>query len=267
MPLIENQQIGVWMNHCEPIGPCLIDAAYLALKLEKNLCLLATYTSEKEKLHHENKARLYAETMQRDLPSISISMILRKGKLHEHIRWLGDEENFVLLCFNKKITRGILKAFYLSGFPFFISKNKEGHQKLFKKILIPIDFRINTKTATLWGSYLGRFNQSDVLLYTANDKNDEDLKAKVQDNIAFVKKFYGQFFFNFYFEMGKSNSWMIHHDALTLQENHDLYIFTGSLNVSPVDWLIGPFEMRIVNKASLPVLMINPQKELYVLCD
>jgi hypothetical protein len=267
MPLIENQRIGVWMNHSEPIGPCLIEAVYLALKLEKEVCLFASYTREKEKLHYEKKALLYAETILKDIPCISVSSLIKKGSLKDLVKKLGDEENFVLLCFNQKINKQILQAFYRSGFPFYISKSKENETIHFKKILIPIDFRNNTKTATLWGSYLGRFNQSDILLYTANDRKDDDLHAKVESIIAFVRKFYGQFFFNFGFHQGENNSWKIHQEALKASQNHDLYIFTGSLNVTLLDWIIGPFEKRIVNQAEISVLMINPQKELYVLCD
>ncbi|MBN2805496.1 MAG: hypothetical protein JXR22_02475 [Prolixibacteraceae bacterium] len=267
MSLIENQRIGVWMNHCDPIGPCLLEAVYLSIKLEKEVCLFACYSGEKEKQHYEKKASLYAETILKDIPGIRVTNLIRKGSLKNMVKQLGDEENFVLLCFNQKINKQILQAFYRSGFPFYISKSNESSTSLFKKIMIPIDFRNNTKTATLWGSYLGRFNQSDILLYTANDRKDDDLQAKVESIIAFVRKFYGQFFFNFGFHQGESNSWKIHQEALKASEHHDLYIFTGSLNVTLLDWMIGPFEKRIVNQSEISVLMINPQKELYVLCD
>lgn len=267
MSLIENQRIGVWINYSDPIVPCLLEAVYLALKLEKEICLFACYTTQKQKILFERTAEKYAAIILKDLPASRVSVLIKKGRFQQLVKSLGDEENFVLLCFNQQLRRSTLKAFYRSGFPFYISKSKENETNLFKKILIPIDFRNNTKTATLWGSYLGRFNQSDVLLYTANDQNDDDLREKVEQIVAFVKKFYGQFFFNFNFEKGEASSWNIHHEAMKNCDKHDLYIFTGSLNVSFIDWIIGPFEMRVVNKSTNSVLMINPQKELYVLCD
>jgi hypothetical protein len=47
-----------------------------------------------------------------------------------------------------------------------------------------------------------------------------------------------------------------------------LVIFTGSLNVTLADRIIGTFEMRMIKKSkNTPVLLINPQKEMYVLCS
>lgn len=267
MAKIEDQRIAVWYNRSNPVNQCIVDAVYLCIKLEKEICIFANYTTEKEKKKYEKEVQAYALTIKNDLPEMDVSILVLKGKMIDLIKDLGVKYNVVMLCSNNRIDNRLLKVFYRSGFPFFFSKNNQQHNSKFKKVIIPIDFRNSTKDATLWGSYLGRFNQSEIVLYTANDKKDQDLFQKVQSTIAFVKKFYGQFFFNFWFQNGRKGSWGIHKEATKEANNYDLIIFTGSLYVTLFDWIIGPFEKRIVNRSKTSVLLINPQKEMYVICD
>lgn len=267
MALIEDQRIIVWCNKLGDPKACLIDAVYLALKLEKELCLFANYQTEKQKIHYQSLIKVYEDTIKNDLPQLDVSRLVLKGKMKDLIRELGEKYNVILLCCNYKLSNKVLRLLYRSSFPFYFSKKEDVNTIKFKKILIPVDFRNNTKDATLWGSYLGRFNQSEIILHTANDKNDMELQDKVYNTIAFVKKFYGQFFFNFWFQQSAKGSWKIHEDAAQLSDNFDLMIFTGSLNVSLFNWLIGPFEKRVVKHANSSVLVINPQQEMYLLCN
>lgn len=267
MAKIEDQRILVWCNRSNPIKNCIIDAVYLAIQLEKEICIFANYTSEKEKIEYQKLVHVYAETVKKDLPNLDVSKLVLEGEMIDLVRELGEKYNVIMLCCNDKIDNHLLKIFYRSSFPFFFSKKDDVSDNKFKKVLIPIDFRNSTKDATLWGSYMGRFNQSEIVLYTANDKKDQDLNSKVNNIVAFVKRFYGQFFFNFWFQEGKTGSWGIHEDAAKEAHQFDLFIFTGSFNVSSADWIIGPFEKRIINKLNTSALLINPQKEMYVLCN
>jgi hypothetical protein len=266
MAKIEDQRILVWCNRDENLQQTIIDAVYFALKLEKEICLFAHFKTEKEKRILQNRISTYADVVKKDIPQLSVTILLLKGKLHRLIRDLGEKYNTVMLCFGGNLNNRLLKAFYKSGFPFYFSRGSDQHENKFRKIIIPVDFRNNTKEATLWGSYLGRFNQSEIVLLKATDK-DPDLKQKVDTIIAFVKKFYNQFLFNYWINEGVKNSWGIHLEAVSKSIDYNLLIFTGSLNVTLADQIIGPFEKRVIKKSiSTPVLLINPQKEMYVLC-
>jgi len=266
MAKIEDQRILVWCNDEENCKRSILDAIYFAVKLEKEVCLFANYTDDNKRDTLSNRLSIFAEVIKNDIPSITVSTLLLRGKLSNLMKELGEKHNAILLCYGGKITNSLLRAFYRSGFPFYFSKERDKTGNNFKKIIIPIDFRNSTKEATLWGSYLGRFNQSDILLLKAKEKPGEQ-KEQVDSIIAFVKKFYNQFIFNYGVSEGKSNSWGIHNEAADKAQEFELLIFTGSLNVTFADWLIGPFEKRLVNRSTLPVLLINPQKELYVLCS
>jgi len=267
MAKIEDQRILVWCNREENLQQTIIDAVFFALKLEKEVCLFAHYKTEKEKQILQGRISSFANVIQKDIPQLSVTILLLKGNLDQLIRELGEKYNTVMLCFGGNLTNQLLKAFYKSGFPFYFSRGNSQSENKFKRIIIPVDFRNNTKDATLWGSYLGRFNQSEIVLLAATDK-DSELKQKVDTIIAFVKKFYDQFSFNYWINNGLKNSWGIHDEAVSKSADYDLLIFTGSLNVSLADQIIGPFEKRMIKKsATTPVLLINPQKEMYVLCS
>jgi hypothetical protein len=266
MAKIEDQRILVWCNSDENLQQTIIDAVYFAMKLEKEICLFAHYLTEKEKNVLQTRISTFADVVKKDIPQLSVTILLLKGNLDQMIRDLGEKYNTVMLCFGGNLSNKLLKAFYKSGFPFYFSRGNNQQEIKFKKIIIPVDFRNNTKDATLWGSYLGRFNQSEIVLLKAADK-DADLKQKVDSIIAFVKKFYNQFIFNYWITEGKKSSWGIHSEAVDKSIDYDLLIFTGSLNISLADQIIGPFERRMIKKSTnTPVLLINPQKEMYVLC-
>jgi hypothetical protein len=266
MAKIEDQRILVWCNREENLHQTIIDAVYFGLKLEKEVCLFAHYKKEKEKIILQKRISTFADVIKKDIPQLSVTILLLKGNLDQIIRDLGEKYNTIMLCFGGNLTNKLLKAFYKSGFPFYFSRGNDQSGNKFKKIIIPVDFRNNTKDATLWGSYMGRFNQSEIILLKATDK-DPDLKQKVDTITAFVKKFYDQFIFNYWINDGEKNSWGIHAEAVAKSIDYNLLIFTGSLNVSLADKIIGPFEKRMIKKSeNTPVLLINPQKEMYVLC-
>ena len=267
MAKIEDQRIIIWCKEENELQGIILDAVYFALKLEKEICLFANYRSEEEKKRYLQLTRAYAQTIKKDIPDLDVSTLVLKGQLNKLVPVLGEKYNVILFCCGGKVNHTILNAFYRAGFPFYFWKASKLKENRFENILIPIDFRNSTKDATLWGSYLGRFNESEIHLQIANDKNNNDLNQKVEKLVNFVEKFYGQFTFQFLLKKGKAGSWKIHKEALKEVHDFDLLIFAGSLNVTFIDRLFGPFEKLIVNRSKTPVIITNPQKEMYVLCN
>jgi hypothetical protein len=266
MAKIDNQRIMLWCKHDIGLHTTLLDAAQMAIILEKELCFFANYSNQKEKAELEKRVRVYANTVKADIPNLNISVLLLHGKLQNLVEELGEKYNTIMLCCTGKIHYSLLKAFYKSAFPFYFSKETSNNNE-FKKIIIPIDYRNGTKESVLWGSYFGRFNQSDIILHTADHQSDSGLQYRVDEIIAFARKLYGQFNFNFWTDKGSSGSFGIHREAMKHSQTYNLLIFTGSYNVTLLDYLIGTFEQRIVKRRRSPVLLINPRREMYVLCD
>ncbi|HPR31057.1 MAG TPA: hypothetical protein PLK12_03135 [Prolixibacteraceae bacterium] len=268
MARIADQRIIVWCNSENHLSQTLIEAIHMAQVFEKELCLFAHFRRTRQKHVLEQKLSGMLEVLKKKFPETEMSVLLLKGKLHTLMEKLGDPYNTILFCAGNRLTPSLLKAFYRSGFPFYFSKNApDKPRNRFANILIPIDFRNSTKEATLWGSYFGRFNNSEIYLLPASDR-DPELKQKVDGLTGFIKKFYSSFLFHYRFIQTNTSSWNIHNEAARMASDYSLLIFTGSLNVSLIDLLTGPFEKRIVNKISdCPVLLVNPQKEMYVLCS
>lgn len=267
MAKIEDQRILVWCNNVSNLKHTLIDAAYLAAKLEKELCLFACFTNHKHEDQYYARTKALAQTVKAEMPGIAVTSLVIEGKLQNLVSLLAQEYNVILICFGCKMDQNILKAFYRAKFPFFFSKEHKISTKLFEKVIVPVDFRESTKNAALWGSYLGRFNNSEICLLCANDKSDSTLSSKVLQSVNSITKLYEQFKFRYSIANGKKGSWGIHREALNLSDAFDLLIFAGSFNVSLIDQVFGPFEKRFTNKSSMPVMLINPQKEMHVLCD
>jgi hypothetical protein len=267
MARIEDQRILVWCNRVDNIQQTIIDALFFALKFEKEVCFFANYHSDKEKVVLENQVNSLINVVRDDFPDLQVSKLLLKGRLHKLISELGEQYNSIMFCTSGFFDRELLKAFYRSGFPFYFSRSRRGMPGMFEKVIIPIDFRSSTKESVLWGSYLGRFCQSEVRLLKAKD-TDNELFEKVESVELFSTKLYNQFSFPYSIEEGAVSSWKIHHEAIYQTRDAQLLIFTGSLDVSLADKIAGPFEQRMLKKADhISVLVINPQREMYVMCS
>lgn len=267
MARIQNQRILVWCNEDEHLKNAIFDAVFFSLKLETELCFFANFRSKPEEILFHERVNQYANVVKTDVPELSVSTLLLKGKLQNLMNVLSDQYGAILLFCGNNFRGELVNAFYKSGFPFFFSKKGENVRPKFLNVLIPIDSRSSTKESVLWGSYAGRFFNSDITLLKANE-TDTDQRNKVEKITAFVRRLYGQFLFSFRFENGQSNSWGIHKEAMKLANNFDLVIFTGSYNVSIVDKVIGTFEKQLINLGGeTSILLINPQVELCVLCN
>jgi hypothetical protein len=257
MAKIENQRILIWCNCEKEFHTTLINAANMALTLEKELCFFANYQTKKQEEYLQSKIKQYSVLVKKDIPQLLVSTLILQGKLWDLCTILGEKYNTIMLCCGPSLNKNILKAFYKSRFPFYFTHNTKANNK---KILIPVDERSGTKESILWGSYFGRFAKHEITLFTPK-------KHAETTTIDFADKLYQQFSFSYHIRRHNSNNFNIHQQAIKKSYLFDMLIFTGSFNVTLLDFLIGTFEQRIINKKQCPILLINPQKEMYVLCD
>lgn len=97
MARIEDQRILIYCNREENIKAPILDAVYLALKLEKEVCLFANYTNTKEHQKLKQRVQTYAETIKKDIPNLDISILLLEGTLENLMRELGEKYNSIML--------------------------------------------------------------------------------------------------------------------------------------------------------------------------
>ncbi len=129
--------------------------------------------------------------------------------------------------------------------------------------------RKENKDLALWGSYMGRFNNSEILTLAANDK-DKTNKKQVSLNILSIKKLLHKLNIQHSIFKGKKNSFGIQYEALDIAKKQylDLLIILGSTTITFADKIIGLPEKKILKKAGdIPVMIINPQRDMYIMCD
>jgi hypothetical protein len=247
----------------------IVHGVRMADILKKELCLLGIWKNKANKILIQEKMALTIRNLKSNLPDMPVSSLLIQNSLREHMVKLADEYNAVLVVLDQADTKAGLKAFRESTIAFLFVKGDSPEYLNYKNVLVPIDYRKASKETSLWASYLGRFNKSQVHLVYARETN-QDQSEMLKNNLHFIKKFLSSLNVKHQFVPGKSSSWGIFNETLSnAQEwSGDVMVFAGSTYISLIDLVIGLPEEKIIRKAGdLPILIINPRKDNCVLCD
>ena len=269
MPAFSEQKIVVICDFSERMIDVIAHGARMAEILNKELCLVALWKDKKQKSRVHEKISATTRTLKSNLPNQTISCLLLQGTLQENMGKLAESYHAILIILHQADIKAGLKAFRESTIAFLFVNGKSPEFLTYKNVLVPVDFRKASKEATLWASYLGRFNRSLVHLVYAHETNS-DQAAAIMQNLSFMQKLLSNLKVSFEFSEGKSGSWGIFGE--TLREaatwKGDVMIFAGSTYISLIDRMIGLPEEKIVKRAGLlPILIINPLREVCVLCD
>ena len=139
----------------------------------------------------------------------------------------------------------------------------------YRNIALTIDFKRESKEKLLWASYFARFNNSSVyVLY--QDYKDEFLRNKWYDNMKFLYKLFNDLNIKFIPTPMSGESTYPDTNALEQKDTPqlDLMISVTTKDRDLAEIITGVQENKtIVNSAHIPILFLNPRKDLYVLCD
>lgn len=270
MKNISEQKVTVLCDFSDSMNGAILHGIYIAAFLEKELCLFAL-ADEKNQEKTEVHERLVeiAKTIKAKAKKLIVSTLVLKGTLDKNAERLTDKYDSVLLVLNREKLKAKIKALQESTIPYLFVEGKTTDLISYKKVMLPIDFRKEMKETSLWASYFGRFNHALVQVIGANEKNQEN-HSKIKKNLIFIRKFLKDLKVYFKIEEGRTNSWKIQSEALmkSQTEGGDVLIILGSKNITPLDLLIGLPEKKIIKRAgNIPVLCINPSKDLNILCD
>jgi hypothetical protein len=269
MPNISEQKIVVVCDFSEQMKDVIIHGVRMADILKKELCLLAIWKDKVQKSQIQEKILQTKRSLSTNLPNMQISSLLLQNSLMANIVKLAEHYNAVLVVLHQTDIKFGLKAFRESNIAFLFVNGSLPEFLRYKNVLVPVDYRKASKENALWASYLGRFNQSFVHLIYAKETVPDQL-SKLKQNLSFIQKFLSSLNIKHHLIPGGSNSWGIFKETLTnaLAWNGDVMIFAGSTNISLIDLIIGLPEEKIIRKAgNLPILIINPLKDICILCD
>jgi len=242
----------------------------LALIFKKELCLVHNMTSRKQTLVAEAKEKLqaYATVVKNEIPALSVSsLVLSENKTALPDVLVENHEGIIIvtnaLTFKKET--GMLGE---SPIPV-LFVHPESAILDYNHLVQPLDLRKENSDSSLWCSYFGRFNKAEIVSVAAND-NSKDAKQGVAKNVLLSKKLYQKFKIEHRMYKGTKSSFRNSFEALELALASDcnLYVMLGSSEITPLDYLVGLPERKIIRRAGkLPVLVINPRRDNYILCD
>ena len=271
MEEVKQQKIVVLVSFAETDKNLILNGIRLANIFNKELCLCYNY-SKKEKFEKtvlKEKLSDYLKPIKNEIPNLRISTLLISERLNNLPDKLADDFEAILLISGAGEFKKYATSVSESPVPFLFVNEKENQPSQFKKVILPVDMRRENSDSVLWSSYFGRFNTSAIVVVAASDKG-KDAQRQVTMNVALGRKLFQKFKIEHKIFRGTKSSLQNSFEALdlALSSESDLLIILGSSAVTPLDWLIGLPERKIIKKAGkLPVLIINPQKDNYILCD
>ena len=145
--------------------------------------------------------------------------------------------------------------------PYFFVKTN--HKISFNKVLVPIGFLNEEREKGPFSSSLGRFFNSEILLMTAKDYG-----SRAKQNTDAIKTLLDKFKLKYSQIDANKDSFKVELEATKRSEefNADIIIISASRDYGMDDILFGPKELKVIKKALVPIMVINPRKDLYTLC-
>lgn len=271
MASVKQQKIVVFISFSPNDVNLISYGARLARIFKKELCLVANLrkNSKNQFDSAERKLQEYIVPSTNKFAGLHVSgmaMRERKGNLPQR---LADEFEAIILVAAAGEFSKYSKPLTESPIPFLFVDAKNSAISDFKKLVLPIDLRAENSETALWSSYFGRFNHAAIVAVAANDKGKEEQK-QVTKNVVMTKRIYKKFNIAHKIFKGNKSSLRNSFEALGLANasKSDLLLLLGSSTITPLDKLIGLPERKIVKQAgNLPVLVVNPRKDNYILCD
>ncbi|HSH20755.1 MAG TPA: hypothetical protein VLA03_09895 [Draconibacterium sp.] len=271
MAEVKHQKIIVFLSLNGIDKNLILNGIRIATIFKKVLCLCYNYSKKEKNKKEELKEKIatYLPPIKNELPGLKISTLLLSENSTFLPEKLADDFEAILMIADASKFHKYRKSVVESSVPFLFVNGKNETISEFKKLILPIDLRKENHDSMLWSSYFGRFNSSGIIVVAASDKGKEE-NRQVTVNVALCRKLFQKFKIEHKIFRGRKSSFNNSFEAheLALSSKSDLLVILGSSVITPFDLLIGLPEKKILKRAgNLPVLIINPRRDNYILCD
>lgn len=132
-----------------------------------------------------------------------------------------------------------------------------------KKVLVPVTFLIEDREKGPFSSSLGRYFGAELLMMPAKDYG-----SKAKQNTDAICTLLDKFKLKYQFIEAKKDSFKVELEA-TLRSDElgaGMVLISASREYGLDDIIFGPKELQSINEAAVPIMLINPRADLYVLC-
>lgn len=140
---------------------------------------------------------------------------------------------------------------------------KSNQTPSFKRVLVPIGFLVEEKEKGVFCSGMGRIYHSEILLMTAKDYG-----SRAKQNTEEIQALMDKQSLPYQFITAEKDSFKVELEAMKKVEelNASLLMISASRDYGMDDIIFGPKEQKVITKCTIPVMVINPRKDLYALC-
>lgn len=195
--------------------------------------------------------------------------IVKEGSIFTDINKIIDEHNAFFAVMGTHGIKGMqkftgswaLKVIVGSAAPFIVVQQSPNSEQ-YKKIVFPVDFKFSEKEKLVWADFIHKnFRAKFYLCYI--DSSDPLFKKKIVANMTIAKKFLTEK--DVEFDIVKLDGKSISDEAINYADeiNADLIMITTTKNISFHDYMLGASEQKIIaNEKKIPVMTINPRKDL-----
>ena len=241
----------------------------LAISFGKELCLFHQVYKAYNPDFVDDELKKYRDQIQQDFPNLKVSLLIgsfRKRKMALH---LADDHEAILMIAGSSAVNELTTALQESPIPFLFINEQIRTVPDFKKIVFPVDTRRQNRDALKWILYFGKYNQSEIIAIGANDKYPSN-RDMVTGHLKALKTMLLKYNILHKIYRGTSNSLHVHFEGFDAAERLDagMLVLLGSSVITLLDIIIGLPEEKIVKRAVyFAVLVINPKRETYLVCE
>lgn len=141
---------------------------------------------------------------------------------------------------------------------------KPGQQIAFDRVLVPIGFLVEEREKGVFCRGMGMHFCSHIMLMVANDYG-----TRAQQNAEAIMGLMDKGGVEYENVEATKNSFKIELEAVdrVMELEASLLMISASRDYGMDDILFGPKELKVIKKSVVPLMIINPRKDLYTLCN
>jgi hypothetical protein len=263
------QKVLVYTSLVKSDTQLIICGIRLANLFKKELCLFYQASKAFHDTTIDCQLKNYRDLIRQDVPDLPVSILISSLKGENLASKLADDNEVIIMVADSSDFSKLAVSLRNSPIPFLFIDGKIPFLSDFRKVIFPVDLRHQNQDAMKWVLYFGKYNHSEITAIGANDKVKANQRL-VTAHLWSLKKMLTKSGVSLKIIKGTRSSLGIHNEGLSaaFQLQADLLILLGSSTITILDLLVGLPEEKMIKKAAgLPVLVVNPRRETYLVCE
>lgn len=241
----------------------------LAILFNKELCLFYHATGSYHPGSIDEQLKKYQDKLHAEIPGMPVSILVGNFRKQTMALVLADEYEAILLVAGSSRMNNLSSTLQNSPVPFIFVSEVLPFCSDFSRIIFPVDLRPQNKDAMKWAYYFGKHNKSEIIAIGANDTSRDNIRQVTQTMVT-LKKMAEKSGIPHKIYRGTAGSLRIYNEGLEAARElgGNLMLLLGSSTITILDLILGLPEAKIVRKADgMPVLVVNPRRETYLVCE